>query len=137
MQACGPARNVNMLPHTDGIACIFSGGDSQRSGLWSFSVCVTGEPGNAHRNSNASSPQSSVERLIARMGTKTLSPFLTLHNHDDTQLVATTGTGLEDRRNTPDLMVCYAFGVDERLAERDDVILDGDALRVVDRSMKP
>jgi hypothetical protein len=79
MQACGPAQNVSMLPHTPGTvpACASAFASlAQRSGLHDDQRRAAGYANEAitHFHISASAPYTSFRRLIRKMGVSTISP---------------------------------------------------------------
>ena len=80
MHARGPPRKLSRCAHTPGIPTTASGIFSQRSGLGGArSDRDTRMEMGTYLNSNASSPQSALERLTARMGINMSVPLSTLH----------------------------------------------------------
>ena len=82
MHACGPPRNVSMLPHTPGMVLAASLDDSQRSGL-SQSRSISNfdqDTEYTYLNSRASFPHNASDRLIGRIGINTICPLRTLRS---------------------------------------------------------
>ena len=82
MHACGPPRNVSMLPHTPGMVLAVSLDDSQRSGL-SQSRSISNfdqDTEYTYLNSRASFPHNASDRLIGRIGINTICPLRTLRS---------------------------------------------------------
>jgi len=82
IHACGPPRNVSMLPHTPGMALAASWDDSQRSGLFqSQSISDFGQDTEyTYLNSRASFPHNASDRLIGKIGIDTACPLRILHS---------------------------------------------------------
>jgi len=105
MHACGPPRNVSMLPHTPGMALAASLDDSQRSGL-SQSRLISNFDQDAeytYLNSRASFPHNASDRLIGRIGINTICPLRTLRSTNHSVMF-----NLHNKSMTIDrLTICY------------------------------
>lgn len=77
IQDLGPPRKLSVCAQIPGMLVTLSGNDPHRSGL-RFGLListVSSDARDSYLNSNASSPQISVDRFISRIGILTWSPF--------------------------------------------------------------